>query len=176
MLNCTDHLQSSHHLLSPEYLPHPPPTPREPKSWRAYESPETCSTWSWFSGWPGSTFPQGKASCMWREVLWRASGQFDLVGHASCSSPTPSKHLVYIMYSLYSLRLGCCLQYRNRIGLLTLTDAVNQSLSLRLDAAQRTIRSVMPRIMCFLAVFSTVFALLFPHGKICKNILVAHVF
>lgn len=88
----------------------------------------------------------------------------------------PSKHLVYIMYSLYSLRLGCCLQYRNRIGLLTLTDAVNQSLSLRLDAAQRTIRSVMPRIMCFLAVFSTVFALLFPHGKICKNILVAHVF
>lgn len=60
-----------------------------------------------------------------------------LVGHAGYRSLAPSKQLVYIMYSVYSLWCGCCLQYMNRIRLLTLTDAVNHSLSFRLNAAQR---------------------------------------
>ncbi len=165
-------LRSPHHPL----LPEPSLIPLFPPgiSWRAWESLEACSPWSWFSGWPGSTFPRGKASCMGRGGVMKGLGAVwshpGLVGHAGRSSPTPSKQLVYIMYSLYSLQLGCSLQCMNRIRLLTLTDVVNQSLSFRLDAAQRTIRAIMPRIMCSLSTFSTVFALLFLCGKIFKNI------
>lgn len=68
----------------------------------------------------------------------------------------------------YGLAAGCvrCLQYMSRIRPLTLTDAVNHSLSFRLNAAQRRNRATVPRIMCFLTTFSMVFALFFTCGEI----------
>lgn len=40
-------------------------------SWNTRRSQEARRSWSWFSGWPGSTF-------LWGKVLRRASGLFDL--------------------------------------------------------------------------------------------------
>lgn len=72
---------------------------------------------------------------------------------------TLSKHLVYTKYSVCRSWLGCGLQHMNTVRLPTLSDSVNQSPSLPSDAI---VLAVVPRITCFRAAFSTVFALLFP--------------
>lgn len=109
--------------------------------------------------------PSRRASCMWREVLRWALGQFDLIlAWWDMLVMAASKQLVYITYSLYSLWLECC-WHMNKLRLLTLTDTINQSLSFHLDAIMCVL---VPRIMCFRATFSMVFALLFPCGK--KNL------
>lgn len=65
-----------------------------------------------------------------------------------CRLRQPDSIKTACLHNVLSVRFTAWLQPAVQY-MLTLTDAVNQSLGFRLDAAQRTICAIMPRVMWF---------------------------
>lgn len=94
--------------------------------------------------------PRAKPHVRGGEVFWRGLGA--VWSHPGpggiCQLRQPDSIKTACLHNVLSVRFTAWLppavQY-----MLTLTDAVNQPLGFRLDAAQRTMCAIMPRVMCF---------------------------